>query len=80
MKGNHPAVSYGGGLVRELLDGERKEYFLLNGCEVAECFFCIEEMTQSHSIVCPGRKEQRRNLDMTNLDDLVTYFNDILNQ
>ena len=43
-----------------------------------ECIFCSEEMTQSHCIVCPGRKEYRKNLDMTNLDDLVSYLNAIL--
>jgi hypothetical protein len=43
-----------------------------------QCIFCSEEMTQSHCIVCPGRKEHRKNLDMTNLDDLVSYFNSIL--
>ena len=43
-----------------------------------QCIFCDEEMTQSHSIVCPGRREHRQNLDMTNLDDLVSYFNTIL--
>jgi hypothetical protein len=56
----------------------RNKYKNIQDC--LKCIFCIEDMTQSHSIVCPGRKEQRRNLDMTNLDDLVTYFNDILNQ
>ena len=34
VKDNHPKVSYGGSLIRELL--ETKEYFMLNALEVAE--------------------------------------------
>ena len=56
----------------------RNKYKNIKDC--LKCIFCLEEMTQSHSIACPGRKEQRKNLDMTNLDDLVLYFNDMLNQ
>ena len=36
VEGNHQGVSYGGGLVRELLDGDRKEYFLVNGLKETE--------------------------------------------
>ena len=36
MEGNHQGVSYGGRLVRELLDGDRKEYFLVNGLKETE--------------------------------------------
>ena len=43
-----------------------------------KCLFCDEDMTQNHCLLCPGRQEHRKNLDMTNLDDLVIYFNAIL--
>ena len=45
-----------------------------------KCDFCVEEMTQNHCISCPGRKESRKDLDMSNLDDLVTYFKTILGE
>ena len=43
-----------------------------------KCNMCPEEMTQNHCIVCPGRQEMRRGLDMKNLDDLVDYFEILL--
>ena len=36
VKGNHPGVSHGGSLIRELLEQEEQEYFLLNAWEEAE--------------------------------------------
>ena len=36
-----------------------------------KCIFCEDEMTQNHCTVYPGREEHRRDLDTTNLDDLV---------
>ena len=45
-----------------------------------QCDFCLEDMTQNHCVVCPGRKEDREGLDMSNLDDLVIYFTNILDQ
>ena len=54
----------------------RNKYRNIEHC--LKCIFCQEEMTQNHCLICPGRKEQRKNLDMTNLDDLVAYFKDIL--
>ena len=44
-----------------------------------KCKFCPEEMTQNHCIVCPGRVNMRIGMDMTNLDNLVEYFTEILN-
>ena len=44
-----------------------------------KCDFCSEDMTQNHCVSCPGRKEDRIGLDMSNLDDLVVYFTNILN-
>ena len=44
------------------------------------CNLCPDEMTQNHCEVCPGRSQLRQDLDMTNLDDLVTYFNIILSE
>ena len=45
-----------------------------------KCDFCEDEMTQNHCISCPGRKEYRKDLDMNNLDDLVSYFKIILGE
>ena len=42
------------------------------------CDLCPEEMTQNHCVICPGRKEERKNLDLNSLDDLVLYFRIIL--
>ena len=45
-----------------------------------KCDLCEDEMTQNHCISCPGRKEYRKDLDMNNLDDLVSYFKIILGE
>ena len=37
-------------------------------------------MTQNHYIVCPGRVNIRKDLDIKNLDNLVEYFIEILNE
>ena len=42
------------------------------------CNLCPDEMTQNHCLICPGRKEQRKDLDLSNLDNLVSYFRTIL--
>ena len=33
-----------------------------------KCDLCPEEMTQNHCVLCPERKEDRKGLDMNNLD------------
>ena len=43
-----------------------------------KCDFCIDDLTQNHCVICPERIIMREGLDMTNLDDLVIYFKDIL--
>ena len=45
-----------------------------------KCKFCPEEMTQNHCILCPGRVNMRKDMDMKNLDNLVEYFTEILNE
>ena len=45
-----------------------------------KCDLCPEEMTQNHCVLCPERKEDRKGLDMNNLDDLVIYFTNILDR
>ena len=65
-------------MLEKILDNFQNKYKNIQDCLQSTC--CNDEMTQSQSIVCPGRKEQRKKLDMTNQDDLVLYFNDILNQ
>ena len=45
-----------------------------------QCDFCSKDMTQNHCFVCPGQKDEREGLDMNNLDDLVTYFTNILDK
>ena len=42
------------------------------------CDRCVEDMTQTHCVSCPGQEEDRRGLDMSNLDDLVQYYTHIL--
>ena len=54
----------------------KNKYKNMENC--LKCIFCEDEMTQNHCTVCPGREEHIRNLDMTNLDDLVKYFKVIL--
>ena len=43
-----------------------------------KCNLCPEEMTQNHCLICPERCDMRRGLDMSNLDNLVTYFEELL--
>ena len=43
-----------------------------------KCDLCPDEMTQNHCLICPERLELRKNLDMKNLDDLVSYFGQLL--
>ena len=45
-----------------------------------KCDLCPAEMTQNHCLICPGRQELRKDLDMENLDDLVLYFRQILSE
>ena len=44
-----------------------------------KCNLCSEEMTQNHCKICPERLSIRKDLNLDNLDDLVTYFTHILN-
>ena len=39
------------------------------------CNFCKVTITQYHVMTCKGRLEMRKDLDLSNLDDLVEYFN-----
>ena len=50
---------------------KNKYRFDVNGLK---CFYCPQELTQSHCISCPGRLEMRKDLNMTNFDDIVVYF------
>ena len=43
-----------------------------------KCDLCPDKMTQNHCLICPERLELRKDLDMKNLDDLVSYFAQIL--
>ena len=43
-----------------------------------KCNLCSEEMTQNHCKICPERLSIRKELNLENLDDLVTYFKHIL--
>ena len=45
-----------------------------------KCNLCPADMTQNHCLICPGRVSMRKDLDMSNLDDLVEYFTQILNE
>ena len=45
-----------------------------------KCDLCPAEMTQNHCLICPERQELRKDLDMENLDHLVMYFRQILNE
>ena len=55
-----------------------------NLCKYTEsglkCNLCPADMTQNHCLICPGRVSMRKDLDMSNLDDLVEYFTQILNE
>ena len=46
------------------------------------CQFCPQKHTfdQSHTIVCPAWEEQRAGLDLTKIDDLVTFFQKMLSE
>jgi hypothetical protein len=40
-----------------------------------KCHYCTEiEMTQEHCVKCPGLEEMREGLDMSEMNDLVTFF------
>ena len=45
-----------------------------------QCNMCLDEMTQNHCKICPGRQNLRQGLNMDNLDDLVEYFTEILSE
>ena len=45
-----------------------------------KCNLCPDEMTQNHCLICPERLVLRKDLDMENLDDLVSYFTQILSE
>ena len=38
------------------------------------CVHCNVELSQNHLVICPERSNMRQGLDMSKLDDLVTYF------
>ena len=44
------------------------------------CEFCSEDkiLSQSHCMVCPAWESQRMGLDLTKVDDLVTFFRNML--
>ena len=44
------------------------------------CKFCnqMKEFNQSHCVVCPAWEEQRSGLDLNKIDDLVTFFRNML--
>jgi hypothetical protein len=54
---------------------KNKYKFQENGLK---CNLCSEDMTQNHCRICPERVSLREDLDLENLDDLVTYFKLIL--
>ena len=44
-----------------------------------KCNLCPEEMKKkNHCLICPERCDMRSGLDMKNLDNLVTYFEELL--
>jgi hypothetical protein len=43
-----------------------------------QCNLSDDQMTQNHCKVCPARVALRQDLDLEDLDDLVTYFKSIL--
>ena len=45
-----------------------------------KCKFCPDDMTQNHCLTCQGREQLREDLDITQLDDLVIYFQRILKE
>ena len=46
------------------------------------CKFCQENklLNQSHCVVCPAWEKQREGLDLTNIDDMVTFFREMLSE
>ena len=54
---------------------KNKYKFQENGLQ---CNLCSEGMTQNHCRIFPERVSLRKELDLENLDDLVTYFKLIL--
>ena len=46
------------------------------------CKYCNEEeiMTQSHCTVCPAWEEQRRDLVITDIKDMVKFFRRLLDE
>ena len=46
------------------------------------CKFCNEMKTfnQSHCIVCPAWEQQREGLDLTKIEDMVTFFRKMLSE
>ena len=49
-----------------------------SGLENEICNLCSEEMIQAHCNICPEIISTRKDLNLVDLDDLVTYFKHIL--
>ena len=56
---------------------KNKHRFDQNGIK---CNLCPADMTQNHCIICPGRISMRKDLNLNNLDNIVEYFTQILNE
>ena len=55
------------------IPGNFKNNFKYNQADML-CSFCPVNLTQEHLLICPKRSKFREDLDMNNLDDIITYI------
>ena len=63
----------------EKVPGNFKNRYYYNEAGV-NCSSCKVELTQNHLTLCPARANMREGLDMSKLDDAVTYFRRYLSE
>ena len=63
----------------EKVPGNFKNRYYHNEAGV-NCCSCKVELTQNHLTLCPARASMREGLDMSKLDDAVTYFRRYLSE
>ena len=64
------------------IPGNFKEKYKKKGGDALICSYCEEKeiMTQSHCLTCSAWEELRRGLDLSNIEDLTTFFRYLLKE
>ena len=67
-------------LVKEIKDNFKDKYRRKGGADAILCddCNCKEIQTESHCLVCPHWEDNRRGLELDNINGLVTFFQRLL--